>query len=314
MDLETVLPLRVPTMYMTPELADLARANGRHPVAFLPVPVDMQQAAEPTDPAAFRRACGVRPHETLILTVSRLDNWIKSESLVRTMLAMEELGHEFSSARFVVVGDGEARSQLEERARQVNRTLEQDAVILFGELVDPRSAYAAADVVVGMGGSALRGMASNKPVIIVGKNGFARCMDANSQQEFLYKGMYGSGDGTNASLLQSMRRLIGDSSLRLTNAAIGQQFVKRHFSLPVATASLEDFLRTAQMGRTQPLTRLSDGLRMVTVYFASRILPASVKGWVRSLARHHRIGTDLVRPPVVATGSATIIRGGEHAP
>ena len=39
---------------------------------------------------------------------------------------------------------------------------------LAGEMLDPRPAYAAADVVLGMGGSALRGMAFGKPLVVQG--------------------------------------------------------------------------------------------------------------------------------------------------
>ena len=49
-------------------------------------------------------------------------------------------------------------------------------VLLTGEIADPRSAYAAADVVVGQGGSALRGMAFGKPLIVVGEEGFSELL------------------------------------------------------------------------------------------------------------------------------------------
>ena len=70
--------------------------------------------------------------------------------------------------------------------------------MLIGAMVDPRPAYAAADVVVGMGGSALRGMAFAKPVIVVGEKNFAEVFDQDTAQGFYDRGIYGLGDGSRA--------------------------------------------------------------------------------------------------------------------
>ena len=52
------------------------------------------------------------------------------------------------------------------------QTAGRQVVLLTGEIADPRPAYAAADVVVGQGGSALRGMAFGKPLVVVGEGRF----------------------------------------------------------------------------------------------------------------------------------------------
>ena len=83
---------------------------------------------------------------------------MKGEGLHRTIDAVRTLGRDLP-LRFVIVGDGTARIELERRANEVNTELGRSAVVLTGPLLDPRPAYASADIVVGMGGSALRGMA-----------------------------------------------------------------------------------------------------------------------------------------------------------
>ena len=67
-----------------------------------------------------------------------------------------------------VVGDGPVRDKVLQRAERANALAGRRAVILTGSLDDPRPAYAAADVLLGMGGSALRGMAFEKPLIVQG--------------------------------------------------------------------------------------------------------------------------------------------------
>jgi L-malate glycosyltransferase len=285
MELEHMLPRRVPTMYMTPELVDMARADGRTPVAFLPVPTDLPAASQWADGKAFRSACGARSDDILIVTVSRLDNWIKSESIERTIAATRELGREMPHMTFVIVGGGAAQAQLERLAHEANAALGRKAVVVIGEMVDPRSAYAAADIVVGMGGSALRGMASSKPVVIVGKNGFAAKLDEHSQAGFLYSGMYGAGDGSNAGLLDALRELASSAQSRSHHAAIAKTFVEQHFSLPVAAASLDRFITMA--GRDVPpmSVRLHDGARALLVHAYTHGLPPAVRAAIRQLRR-----------------------------
>src|SRR4029077_10930201 len=86
-----------------------------------------------------------------VVVVSRLVKWLKQESLERAIDAVEQLAPELT-ARLVIVGEGAAAAELQERADAVNARLGRRAVILTGALIDPRPAYAAADVMIGMGG------------------------------------------------------------------------------------------------------------------------------------------------------------------
>ena len=86
--------------------------------------------------------------------------------------AIRSLGRDLP-LRFHIVGDGAARPRLAQLAEETNAEIGRQAVVLTGMLLDPRPAYAAADIVVGMGGSSLRGIAFGKPVIIVGEKGFS---------------------------------------------------------------------------------------------------------------------------------------------
>ena len=138
----------------------------------------------------FREANGVTDDEILLVTVSRLILELKSESLLRTISSMVTVGRGHP-VRYLIVGDGNARGVLEDAAKAVNSALGRRAVQFAGEMIDPRPAYASADVIVGMGGSALRGMAFEKPVIVVGEGGFSRIVTPESSQWFLYHGIYG---------------------------------------------------------------------------------------------------------------------------
>jgi glycosyltransferase involved in cell wall biosynthesis len=158
MNLTRLLPIRVPTTYGTPQLVDRARAAGRHRVELLLPPVNVHlNAPNAANGHLFRRAWGVDEHEIAVVIVSRLAESMKAESLFRSVNAVRAVAPELR-LRLLIVGDGAARSRLEREAAAVNAALHRRVVILTGALLDPRAAYAAADIVLGMGGSALRAM------------------------------------------------------------------------------------------------------------------------------------------------------------
>src|ERR1700680_2468459 len=82
---------------------------------------------------------------------------------------------------------------MEETTPAANARAGRKVAVLTGELQDPRSAYAAANVVLGMGGSALRGMAFGKPLIVQGERGFWELVTLESTLTFLRPGWEGGG-------------------------------------------------------------------------------------------------------------------------
>src|SRR5207247_235462 len=204
-----LLPKALPTTFAAPELVDQARASGRRRAELLVPPVDVQSNAPGVvDPRPFRERYAVNDRDILLVTVSRLAEWMKGESLGRTIDVVRTLGHHLP-LRLLLVGDGSLRPKLQQLADAANAELGRAAVILTGALLDPRPAYAAADLVVGMGGSALRAMAFGKPVVIVGEHGFSAALNPQTAESFYYKGIYGVGDGSpgNTQLTNDIRAL-----------------------------------------------------------------------------------------------------------
>ena len=157
-----LLPRSVPVTFGTIELVEAARMAGMRDVRLLVPPVDLEVNRPGThDALSVRRGMGIQDNEILLVIVSRLAHTMKAESLHLAIDAVKALGRD-SPIRLLIVGDGPARSELEERAASVNETLHRDTILLPGAWLDPRPAYEAADIVIGMGSSALRGMAYGK--------------------------------------------------------------------------------------------------------------------------------------------------------
>ena len=100
-------------------------------------------------------------------------------------------------------------------------------VVVAGPLDDPRPAYDAADVVLGMGSSVLKGMAFGKPVVVQGERGFWRGLDEQSLATFLDQGWYGSGGAGVPDLAAGLEPLVRDAGLRAHLGAFGRRVVDR---------------------------------------------------------------------------------------
>ncbi|MPZ93370.1 MAG: glycosyltransferase [Propionibacteriales bacterium] len=208
-----LLPSRMPLVVGTESLAAVARARRRGPVRCIEPPVDVDHDAVDAPgvkPERFRDTWGIDPGVHTLVLVSRLEQDLKVDGIERAIEAVPLLETDLP-VQLVIVGDGAARPDLDRRAMAVNERVGRRSVVLTGELPDPRSAYAAADLVLGMGSSILRGMSFGKPAIVVGRKGFSEPIGPDTLPRFLYDGFIGvglAGDAlSGAELIDALRDL-----------------------------------------------------------------------------------------------------------
>lgn len=237
MDVMPYVPASVPLIMGTAELGDRARETHRGKVWVLEPPIDIEQDNPDIDGEAYRRTLGCNKGDLLIVSVSRLSIELKLDALVRAIDAVDHLASSYP-IKFAMVGDGPARSALEERGRAVNRRHGRDVVIFPGPQLDPRKAYAAADLVVAMGSSALRALAIGRPVIVQGEQAFSEIFEPRTYDLFLRQGFYGLADGERGSarLASQLEALIVDRDRRAAIAAFGLKAVAERFGLRRALA------------------------------------------------------------------------------
>jgi L-malate glycosyltransferase len=272
MQLTRVLPTMPTTTFGTPELVDQAKAAGRRHVELLLPPVDTSlNAPGAVDPAPFRALCGIQRGDVTLVTVSRLVNSLKGESLKRSIEAVRVLGKQLP-LRLVIVGDGTARESIKAMADSVNTDLARDAIVMPGAMLDPRAAYAAADIVIGMGGSALRAMAFGKPTIVVGERAFSATLDQTTAADFLYRGIYGvaDGDAQSPALTRDIERAAGNPQALPALGLFSREFVSRHFSLDVVAAHLSKTCETAVSRPPSAALASLDTVRTAAIYLRER--------------------------------------------
>jgi glycosyltransferase involved in cell wall biosynthesis len=173
-------------------LADLARDRGYRQVDLIEPPTNPPRPVPPEELAAFRAAHELDEDLPVVLVACRLANE-KIESVEMAIDAVAAIDDR-CPAQLVVAGEGPAADALRSRADAVNARLGRRAVRLTGLLLDVAPAYAAADVIVGMGTSVRRGMALGKAGILVGQGGFAELMDADHGPGIAVAGFWGMGD------------------------------------------------------------------------------------------------------------------------
>lgn len=151
---------------------------------------------------AFRERHGIADNDLAMVLVGRIDSLTDeqhsdpdhryADKLPGIMLALDAvLRRGDPHLRLVLVGDGSGMDVVRRRADEVNRRLGRDAVVLTGALDDPHPAYAAADIGLAMGGSALRVMAHGTPLVVLGDRGFSRVFSSGTAEFFFEEGYYG---------------------------------------------------------------------------------------------------------------------------
>jgi glycosyltransferase involved in cell wall biosynthesis len=285
------LPPAMPLIVGTGDLARAARAARRGPVTLVEPPVDTATDHPGFDAAGlraaeFRAAHGLAAPACLLVVVSRLVHDMKLEGISRTIDAVGALAAGGIPVRLAVVGGGPAAAVLAARAAEVNRRAGAPVIVLTGPLTDPRPAYAAADVVLGMGGSALRGMAFAKPVVVLGAGGFARLVTPASAPVFGERtGFYGDLAGGEAAdpLGAVLADLIASPARRAALGAFGRDVVERRYALPAAAAAVEQVYAAAVASpRRAPPARAAEGARVFAHRFAAERLPPAARLTLRT--------------------------------
>jgi glycosyltransferase involved in cell wall biosynthesis len=278
------VPPSVPLIMGTADLADEARGIQRAGVWVMEPPIDTEHDHPGIDGAEFRREQGVAKDDLLVVCVSRLAVDLKLDALVRAIDAANALAGRFP-LKLVLVGGGPAYSALYERAQNVNARWGRPVVVLAGPRSDPRAAYAAADLVVGMGSSALRALSIGRPVIVQGEEAFSLVFEPDTLNVFLRQGFYGLADGapTAARLSAQIEDLLLSPERRSALGKFGREVVMQRFSLSRAVQLQLDIYREA-------LTRRSSSNLVDATRAAYRALKLEVQNHDPRRKREQRAG------------------------
>ncbi len=290
MSVTRFLPRTVPITYGTPAMVDDARRFHGDDAHLLEPPVDTDaNAPGATAGDAAADALDVEgravPGDHLTVgIVSRLVSWMKAEGVRRTMDAVAALDvvtdgdGRVRPLRLVVAGGGTAFDDLADHAAKHNATLGREAIVLTGPLVDPRPVYDRVDVVAGMGGSILRGMAFAKPCIVLGEEGFSQPFRPDTAAPFLHEGFFGVGGGDVDSLAAHLRALAGTTAAARDELGTwSRRVVLDRFSLHAGADRLDALYRHAVAHPPRRATTAAEAVRVLGRRGVALALPEDVK-------------------------------------
>jgi glycosyltransferase involved in cell wall biosynthesis len=292
MDYPYFLPRDLPTIFGTQEMRETAERLGRKAFLLEP-PVDTEifrpGAISAAKMAEIRSECLAREGDILLVVVGRLAASLKLDGLLALIQAIGRLPPDYK-VKLAIIGDGPVRDQVQWAADAVNRSANQNLVQVLGARHDPLPYYASADIVVGMGSSALRAMAVGKPLIVQGERGFWQVADEVSSRLFLSQGWYGIGDGEQSveRCLVQLRALLDASKSRLQQlGSFGRELVEREYSLRAAAETLISIYRHVMLmpkvSHSRGMVNTLNLLVEIAKYETSLKLP-----WLQTASRRMR--------------------------
>lgn len=168
-----------------------------------------------------------------IVYISRMD-----EDRARLAFELVEIAPELVKIKpdleIVIVGGGNVFPQLEEKVREINRSIGRRVIVLTGSRTDIYKFAALGDLFVGVSRSALEAMACEKPVIVAGNEGYIGIFDetklaAAIDTNFCCRGLE----------MSSCERLLADVKTLLTNSgeenarlgSFGRTLILNNYSL-----------------------------------------------------------------------------------
>ncbi|MDR6550266.1 glycosyltransferase family 4 protein [Paenibacillus qinlingensis] len=165
-----------------------------YPSYVIPNGIDLGEFYPSSQHTKVRSELGISESSILIVYASRLA-WGKATACDILLRAMKDL-HRYGWLQFelVVVGDGPKRDAIQRLADFIHKECGRTFIHLAGQQTHMHDYYNAADIVVGTGRVALEALATEKPVLAIGNNGFFGWVEPDNYEDAwsLYFGDHGS--------------------------------------------------------------------------------------------------------------------------
>ena len=197
------------------------------------------------------------PEKVCLVMVTRVTEDMKARHIEA---AIGSLKHLPDRPNLVIVGSGDAMDRFTRLAASTNAELGREAVLMTGELADPRPAYAVADIVLGMGSSAARGLSFGKPLVVIGEYGMPELFDRESSASIFRRSFWNETvpSGGSATVADVLAPLIENPQTRAQLGSFGREFAEENFSLDQMAERLAEVYRVMLHGGTWRTAWLRD--------------------------------------------------------
>jgi glycosyltransferase involved in cell wall biosynthesis len=223
------------------EINEQFRVGGSRQFEVIPLGLDLSLFANWQERRTkLREELRASENEVLIGIVGRLTEVKNHQMFLRAAARLKELvasGPIQPRVRFVIIGDGRLRPQLESQARELGLD---DDVLFLGTRNDPENFYPALDIVAltslneGTPLTLIEAMANARPVVATAVGGVVDLLDEPVSKVDGYaicqRGISVAREDVEG-FARGLLRLIDDKNLRAHLAEQGQQFVLENYAI-----------------------------------------------------------------------------------
>ncbi len=144
--------------------------------------IDTDKFSPAISGVAVRQEFGIPLDAPVVSHVSRLD---ESRALAADMLLMiaPTLAQRVPKVRILIAGAGGRYEEMVHRAEEINLKIGYKCIVMAGSRTDINQICAAGNVFVGVSRAALEAMASARPVVVAGNEGYMGLFDEDKLQE-----------------------------------------------------------------------------------------------------------------------------------
>lgn len=195
--------------------------------------IDTDKFSPDTDAEDIKKELGIKPEDTVIVYVSRMD---ESRSLAAKHLidAAPQIDKLTDNLKIVIVGGGDDFEVVKSKTAAANKEIGRECIVLTGGRTDINKLVAPADLFVGVSRAALEAMAAEKPVIIAGNEGYIGLFDEDKlsvgiDTNFCCRGCEESSPERILSDVKKFFAMSAEEQKRL--AVYGRELIKREYSV-----------------------------------------------------------------------------------
>ena len=170
--------------------------------------IDTEKFSPAVSEDTIRKEFGIQDEDQVLLCVSRMD---KSCDLVTRQLLeiASKLKKEMPRLKMLLVGGGDVFKELQQQSCNINEAEGEEFIYMTGSRTDVNEFIAVSDVFVGVSRAALEAMASEKPVLLAGAQGYMGIfgkekLELARENNFCCRGC---GNSTSAKLFDDLKLL-----------------------------------------------------------------------------------------------------------
>lgn len=237
-------------IFVADEFRDEALTRfGTHPreMRVLPNRVDLGMYRPDVDCRDFIERYALPRSGLKIAFMSRIDR-LKFNAIEYILEAVRLLARKRDDVTLAIAGDGPRFEKLSRLVEELNRDTGRQTVRLLGPILETPQFVAWSDLFIGIGRSAMEGMAGGKPTLVVGEQGMAGVIEPETAAELRYYNLSGrnlTGAVPPSLMAEAVERIMRERGEYDRLAAFARRYALEQYDYRAGAEELEKIYTSA---------------------------------------------------------------------